>query len=1134
MHLFRHLFAVLIITFVLSFLCSSVYAATYTQTITVGANDSYTVGTNLSISENQIPLGTTSNTPTYGYFLFTSVPIPSTATVQSAELRFRLTDSSGTVNLRVAAHDTGNAASPTTYAETQTVASELTTATVDWSNVISGGWGTTITSPDLTAIVQEVISRGDWNTGNSILFSVANNGSGGYSHRKIASAEINNLSMQPVLSIVYQEVNHDPVAENDSITLNDALAIDVLGNDSDPDNHTLTIDSVSDPANGSTAIVSNQVEYTPDNGFVGTDTFTYTISDGNGGSDTATVTVTVTEHPIAYTLSFTTDDTNVPSLNYNDLTYKIYLGTVTNPTVAVDGSPISSSYNSTTGNLVFTTTGDSIEVAFSNPANVNAITVGKAALKHDKAWAWSHGMDDNTFLEAQINDFKAVGWKATIFLIASSVDDTRVEGWIEDAPDIHQHLADGWAIGNHGYNSTCGDSTTYEVRSTDVINGYNRLQGIIENSPVPDFRLMAFAAPCFISGYHQVILDHRDNDVNDVLFNESAGDGLMYVDHMSGGGTNFTSDGYTANPINFDSQIERDASMSSNGAAGMAIMDWASTNSNESRHIWFNSLSHGSNEGNIGPAITYAYNTYGPDGTDELWMTTSSEIYSYLLVREHTSLSSPVITQTSDGTGVDITDLSAAPTGSSAAITWSSNRAASSQVEYGLTNALGTTTAEQNTSPRVSSHTVTLSSLAPCTKYYYRTSSSDANSISGQSTIQSFTTTGCAGSAPVVGSTESTVTAATGGTVSLAESGNSLVLAAGSGFAGSDGTFQMKRLNSTTALSSIGSPAGTQVINNNVYVLNYYSDPSTPVTTFNSAITVTMSYTETDATTYDETTFRIYRWNGSAWEELSNCTVDTDARTVTCNTSNFSTFGLFGQDSGDGGGGGTPTPTPTPTPTTSGTPSPTVIPTAAPGTTTARSRAPATPKSGPKPCESLPPAGTPDLFQIDTTHETATLYFTPAAGPLSEYMISYSTNESAEQHGASFSINDSSGVISYTINALATNTSYYVKVRAGNGCAPGSWSSILRATTTSEEGLTANSYSYAPNLTESSVKKVQKNPLKREQSVSPTPTTTPPPVSQSVTPTSKPQSAKPDAKTKESSHLLAGLFNFFQSLRSTF
>ena len=48
------------------------------------------------------------------------------------------------------------------------------------------------------------------------------------------------------------------------------------------------------PGDGTATINANgTVRYTPDAGFVGTDTFDYTVSDGNGGSDTGTVTVTV-------------------------------------------------------------------------------------------------------------------------------------------------------------------------------------------------------------------------------------------------------------------------------------------------------------------------------------------------------------------------------------------------------------------------------------------------------------------------------------------------------------------------------------------------------------------------------------------------------------------------------------------------------------------------------------------------------------------------------------------------------------------------------------------------------------------------------------------------------------------------
>ena len=42
-----------------------------------------------------------------------------------------------------------------------------------------------------------------------------------------------------------------------------------------------------------------EINYTPNTGFEGVDTFTYTISDGNGGTDTATVTVTVGQPQLA-------------------------------------------------------------------------------------------------------------------------------------------------------------------------------------------------------------------------------------------------------------------------------------------------------------------------------------------------------------------------------------------------------------------------------------------------------------------------------------------------------------------------------------------------------------------------------------------------------------------------------------------------------------------------------------------------------------------------------------------------------------------------------------------------------------------------------------------------------------------
>ena len=71
------------------------------------------------------------------------------------------------------------------------------------------------------------------------------------------------------------------------------VVIDVLANDSDPDNDALTISGSTQAGNGLVVCALLNCTYTPNLGFAGSDSFTYTIADGNGGSDSATVTVSV-------------------------------------------------------------------------------------------------------------------------------------------------------------------------------------------------------------------------------------------------------------------------------------------------------------------------------------------------------------------------------------------------------------------------------------------------------------------------------------------------------------------------------------------------------------------------------------------------------------------------------------------------------------------------------------------------------------------------------------------------------------------------------------------------------------------------------------------------------------------------
>ena len=87
--------------------------------------------------------------------------------------------------------------------------------------------------------------------------------------------------------------NLPPVAADQFVGLNGTAPVPVFRNFSDPDNETVTITAVSQPAHGTAVVGSPEpgavLTYTPDGTFDRTDAFTYTMTDQHGASATATV-----------------------------------------------------------------------------------------------------------------------------------------------------------------------------------------------------------------------------------------------------------------------------------------------------------------------------------------------------------------------------------------------------------------------------------------------------------------------------------------------------------------------------------------------------------------------------------------------------------------------------------------------------------------------------------------------------------------------------------------------------------------------------------------------------------------------------------------------------------------------------
>ena len=189
--------------------------------------------------------------------------------------------------------------------------------------------------------------------------------------------------------------------------------------------------------------------------------------------------------------------------------------------------------------------------------------------------------------------------------------------------------------------------------------------------------------------------------------------------------------------------------------------------------------------------------------------------------------------------------LSGNITASSAVITWTTDEASNSTVEYGLTTSYGSTASNAT---NVTSHSITLNNLSANTLYHYRVKSTDAAGNTATSPDHSFQTGGSSAYAP----TATTILQ------------GSLASGSFSNLAGNDASY---------------------------YVVNSTTSGSTRFTDWYASVTISQAPGSVSklTTTYDgkysrsgrTQTLYLYNWSTSAWTQIDSRSVGQSDVTIT-------------------------------------------------------------------------------------------------------------------------------------------------------------------------------------------------------------------------------------------------------------
>lgn len=118
---------------------------------------------------------------------FPGVMVPKASTIHWAKLKLVASDavSTTTVNSNIKGEDADNAVAFTTGVNF--VARARTSASVAWDAIAGWTAGVVYQSPDISSVIQEIVNRAGWVSGNSMVIFIEDDGSSANAYREFAA-----------------------------------------------------------------------------------------------------------------------------------------------------------------------------------------------------------------------------------------------------------------------------------------------------------------------------------------------------------------------------------------------------------------------------------------------------------------------------------------------------------------------------------------------------------------------------------------------------------------------------------------------------------------------------------------------------------------------------------------------------------------------------------------------------------------------------------------------------------------------------------------------------------------------------------------------------------------------------------